>query len=172
MWEIDIKYGYIYGEERFFYQMSLIDVYDRSIVDYYIGLNCLGSDAARLVKQALWKRKLVNETTKPVIRSDNGPQFISAAFGDACEESGVIHERIPPKTPNMNAHIESFHSILERDCYGRNEFMNYQEAHQTIIEFMDFYNNRYLHGSLMDQAPVKFHKFVMETGEIPFVVTA
>lgn len=122
--------------------------------------------------QALWKRKLVNETTKPVIRSDNGPQLVSAAFGDGCEESGVIHERIPPKTPNMNAHIESFHSILERDCYGKNEFMNYQEAHQTIIEFMDFYNNRYLHGSLMDQAPVDFHKFVIETGEIPFVVTA
>jgi putative transposase len=23
------------------------------------------------------------------------------------------HERIPPKTPNKNAHIESFHAVLE-----------------------------------------------------------
>ena len=172
LWEIDIKYGYIYGENRFFYQMSLIDIYDRSIVDYYIGLNCLGEDAARLVKRALWKRKILSKLVKPVIRSDNGPQFISVAFEDSCQESGVIHERIPPKTPNMNAHIESFHSILERDCYGKNEFMSYQEAYQTIAEFMDFYNNRYIHGSLMDRAPMEFHQYVMETGASPFIVTA
>jgi putative transposase len=29
LWEVDIKYGYIAGEDRFFYLMSIIDVYDR-----------------------------------------------------------------------------------------------------------------------------------------------
>ncbi|QAW09137.1 hypothetical protein ETA15_13850 [Bacillus subtilis] len=32
LWEADIKYGYIEGEERFFFILSLIDVYDRSII--------------------------------------------------------------------------------------------------------------------------------------------
>ena len=39
-------------------------------------------------------------------------------------------------------------------------------------EFMDFYNNRYIHGSLMDRAPMEFHQYVMETGASPFIVTA
>ena len=52
---------------------------------------------------------------------------------------------IPPKTPNLNAHIESFHSILERDCYARNEFASYTEAHKIVTKFLDFYVNRYLH---------------------------
>nr|WGD68725.1 IS3 family transposase [Bacillus subtilis]WGD69223.1 IS3 family transposase [Bacillus subtilis]WGD69593.1 IS3 family transposase [Bacillus subtilis] len=45
LWEADIKYGYIEGEERFFFILSLIDVYDRSIIDYHIGLHCTGHDA-------------------------------------------------------------------------------------------------------------------------------
>ncbi|MFU2108891.1 integrase core domain-containing protein [Paenibacillus larvae] len=32
------------------------------------------------------------------------------------------HERIPPKTPNMNAHIESFHQLLQDECLARYEF--------------------------------------------------
>lgn len=40
LWEVDLKYGYVYGQDRFFYILSYIDVYDRGFVDYYIGLHC------------------------------------------------------------------------------------------------------------------------------------
>ncbi|PZE20431.1 hypothetical protein CBW46_013435 [Paenibacillus xerothermodurans] len=40
--------------------------------------------------------------------SDNGPQFVSNLFEEACNEFDLIHERIPPKTPNKNAYIESY----------------------------------------------------------------
>ena len=171
LWEIDIKYGYIAGENRFFYLMCLIDVYDRVIVDYHIGLTCEGKHAAHIVERALWKRKLINSAMRPVIRSDNGPQFISHAFEDACDELHIEHERIPPKTPNLNAHIESFHSILERDCYAKNEFGSYTEAHKIVTEFLDFYVNRYLHGSLDDMPPAYFHDMVVNKGITPFIVT-
>ncbi|WP_370872870.1 integrase core domain-containing protein [Croceifilum oryzae] len=62
------------------------------------------------------------------LRTDNGPQFISHLFGDFCESNDLEHERIPPRTPNKNAHIKSFHSTLEHECLIRHEFKNYQEA--------------------------------------------
>ena len=170
LWEIDIKYGYIAGEDRFFYLMSIIDVYDRVIVDYHIGLTCEGRHAAHILERALWKRKLAKSSPKPVIRSDNGPQFISNVFETACQTLSVEHERIPPKTPNLNAHIESFHSIIERDCYAKNEFNNYTEAHKTVTEFIDFYVNRYLHGSLKDMPPSEFHRMVVNMDVAPFIV--
>jgi putative transposase len=37
LWEMDVKYGFIAGEHRFFFLLSLIDVYDRAIVDYHFG---------------------------------------------------------------------------------------------------------------------------------------
>jgi len=76
LWETDVKYGYIAGEDRFFFIMPVIDVYDRCIIDYYIGLSCEAKDAVTTLKNCLFKRQLYIEKQKPVIRSDNGPQFI------------------------------------------------------------------------------------------------
>ena len=59
---LDNIHGYIAGEDRFFYLMSIIDVYDRVIVDYHIGLTCEGKHAALIIQRALWKRKLVNSS--------------------------------------------------------------------------------------------------------------
>src|SRR5690606_35500130 len=147
-WEIDIKYGYIVGEDRFFFVCSIIDVYDRNAIDYHMGLSCLAEDVVRTVKRALFKRQLFDDKNMPIIRTDNGPQFISHTFEEFCEEQKIVHERIPPKTPNMNAHIESFHRIFEDDCLSQWEFKNYQEAYQAVYQFMEFYNNRRIHSSL------------------------
>jgi putative transposase len=56
------------------------------------------------LKNSLAKRGLGKGMTLPKIRADNGTQFVSNQFEEAIEELGLIHERIPVKTPNMNAH--------------------------------------------------------------------
>lgn len=158
LWEMDIKYGYIEGEDRFFFVLSIIDVYDRNIVGYHIGLSCTGTNAVQAVKQALLKRQQFNGMEKPVIRTDNGPQFISHTFQEFCENSKLEHERIPPKMPNMNAHIESFHRIFEDDCLSRMPFGTYAEAYQAVVEFMVYYNERRIHSSILDLSPQEFYK--------------
>lgn len=158
LWETDIKYGYVTGEDRFFYILSIIDVYDREVIDYHIGLSCEGEDAAATLVRALMKRRQFEEDIKPVIRSDNGPQFISHKFEDKCHEVSVEHERIPCKTPNKNAHIESFHRILEDECLGRWEFDSYEEAYEAVLEFMERYNHRRIHRSIFNMSPIEFHK--------------
>ena len=168
LWEVDIKYGYITGEDRFFFVLSYIDVYDRQIVGYHIGLRCEAADAVSALKSALWKRKIIEQSGQlPTIRSDNGPQFVSALFQSTCEQFGVEHERIPPKTPNMNAHIESFHRLLEDDCLSSEEFDTYAQAYKAVVEYMDFYNNRRLHSSLHYLPPAEFNKQHYTTGLQP-----
>ncbi|CAA7600593.1 Integrase [Acididesulfobacillus acetoxydans] len=170
LWEMDIKYGYIRGEDRFFFLMGILDVYDRSLVDYHIGLSCEGKHAAQTLERALWRRRIFGSSNEPVIRTDNGPQFISHIFETACESWGVEHERIPPKTPNKNAHIESFHSNLERECLSKHEFGSYAEAYEVIVNYLDFYNKRRYHDSLYDLSPEEFQE-KLSKGEIKrFVV--
>lgn len=156
LWQMDLKYGYIAGIDRFFYVISIIDVYDRCIVGYHIGLNALALDALRILKQAMILRGITN-TSKLILRTDNGPQFIAHVFQEGCIELSVNHTRIPNNTPNMNAHIESFHSILESDCLSRHEFQSYAEAYKCVSEFMDYYNHRRRHGSLKNKAPYTFY---------------
>src|SRR5690625_1081587 len=74
LFETDIKYGYIHGEGRFFYIQSVIDVYDRMIVDYHIGLSCTGQDAA-LTLQNVQRLRGHADVSGAVIRTDNGPQL-------------------------------------------------------------------------------------------------
>lgn len=167
LWEVDIKYGYVHGEDRFFFVLSYIDVFDRETVDYHIGLKCEATDAVDTLKRALWNRQVFERGQLPVIRSDNGPQFVSLAFESTCEQLGIEHERIPPRTPNMNAHIESFHRLLEDDCLSRHEFETYAQAYEAVVDFMDYYNNRRLHSSLNYLSPVEFHKNHSETGMMP-----
>lgn len=116
--------------------MSLIDVFDRYVIDYHLGLSCTAQDACRVVKNSLEKRKIFKNMEMPTIRTDNGPQFIAKQFEQMCEDLGIIHERIPVKTPNMNAHIEAFHSILQDECYNRYEFDSFVDVYFVVSEYM------------------------------------
>ncbi|WP_415841421.1 transposase, partial [Paenibacillus alkaliterrae] len=98
----------------------------------------------------------------PVIRSDNGPQFISHRFEEACTEFGMVHERIPPKTPNKNAHIESYHAIVELECYQRHEFESYQQAYEIVSQFIQDYNRIRIHGSIYDLSPYEYMEAVKQ----------
>ncbi|WP_094545536.1 integrase core domain-containing protein [Petroclostridium xylanilyticum] len=71
------------------------------------------------------------------------------------------HERIPIKSPNYNAHIESYHSILEDECLSWYEFRNYCEAYEAVAHFVEFYNNRRIHGSIYGLSPTEYYEGVI-----------
>lgn len=157
-WQMDVKYGFIAGTGRFFFQLSLIDVFDKSVIGYRLGLSAKAKDACAVLVNSLRKRGLSPRGNLPVVRTDNGPQFTAKMFEETCRKWNLSHERIPVKTPNMNAYIESFHSILEDDFYSRNEFSSFLKAYKVIIDYMDYYNNRRRHGSINYMAPNKFYR--------------
>ncbi|WP_051189687.1 integrase core domain-containing protein [Alicyclobacillus acidoterrestris] len=104
---------------------------------------------------------------RPVICSDNGSQFISHVFEEACEELQIQHERIPPRTQNMSAHIESFHRLLEDDSLSKMEFEHYVQAYETMDNYMRWYNQTRIHSSIHYLSPIDFHKAHVETGLQP-----
>lgn len=159
LWQMDIKYGYAVGQERFFYVLSIIDVFDRVVVGQYRGPVCTAKHVVQTLGIAL-EHRIKDGEAYPTIRTDNGPQFVSQLFGDTCQSLGIHHERIPPRTPNMNAYIESFHSLLERHVFGIREFMTLEEGYKALDEYMDFYNNRRMHGSLKRMPPKVFSAWV------------
>lgn len=158
LWELDIKYGYIYGEDRFFYIMIIIDVYLRLVVGYHIGLRCTGKDLAFTLNNAIKKHCPDPESISHTlyIRSDNGTQMTSNAFIDSFKAYGekkVVHELIPPATPNKNAHVESFNSILEIEFMQPRYFWSYEQAYAETVDFINFYNNERIHGALNNNTP-------------------
>lgn len=171
LWEMDLKYGYIHGTRQFFFQLSLIDTFDRTIIEYHLGLSCTAIDACKVLKNSLRRRGRTPGRQLPKLRTDNGPQFVARQFEILCGALGIEHERIPVKTPNLNAHIEAFHAILENECYSRHEFESFMQAYAVITGYMEYYNKRRRHGSLGYMAPEVFYSAFLsnQVSAQPFV---
>ncbi|PES74466.1 hypothetical protein CN505_29985 [Bacillus cereus] len=58
----------------------------------------------------------------------------------------------------MNVHIESFHRLLEYKCLKRCMFQTYAEDYQEVATYIEFYNNRRIHSSILDLSPNEFYR--------------
>ena len=90
-----------------------------------------------------------------VLRMDNGPEFISQALQQFCEDK-VGMSYIPPGTPWNNGHIESFNNRLRKECLNRNHWNTLLEARVVIGDFKEEHNHRHRHSSLGYRTPAEY----------------
>jgi len=162
LWQFDIKTGYIHGENKYFYLLAIIDVFTRQIINYHIGYNCKAKDLKNTFQEAIRKHNPKLEDL--AIRSDNGPQMTSYMFYNYVNEVGLEHEFIPKKTPNKNAFIESFFSIFEIQFLQVWYFNSMSDVFEKVVDYIDFYNNKRLHGSVYYKTPSEFRS-LHDSGE-------
>lgn len=155
LWQFDIKYGYIHGEDRPFYFLAFVDIFTKKIVSYHLGKTCRSEDLKLTLKMAL-NSIPVNMQDKLIIRSDNGPQMSSNAFKDYVGELDIAHEFTPIRCPNKNAFIESFFSIFEIEFLQVRYFASMRDVHQQVYNWITWYNERRLHASLKYNSPAMF----------------
>ena len=120
----------------------------------YVGSSCKSGDLRATLSAAI-KGAEIEHGAMLVIRSDNGPQMSSKAFHEYLKELEVklSHEFIPPATPNKNAHVESFNSILEIELMQTHYFSTLADAYEKVHQFIKFYNERRIHGSINYRTP-------------------
>jgi putative transposase len=121
-----------------------------------VGLRCQAGDLCNSLARALLAEGITAEHGL-VIRSDNGPQMTAneLRLWLAKLEEKLSHEFIPVRTPNKNAHIESFFSILELEFLSVTYFKSFEEAYERTHNFIRFYNQERLHGSIGDIPPAE-----------------
>lgn len=166
LWQFDIKYIFIHGENKWCYLLTFIDVFSKKVVGYHIGKSAKAGDLIFTLNQALNSEGIEHGQVLQ-IRSDNGPQMSSNRFHFYLKrlEQKLSHEFIPPRTPDRNAFIESFFSIFEKTVIEIRYFKIYKDAYSATVDFIEFYNTRRLHGSIGNLSPMKFiEKF--NSGEI------
>lgn len=157
--EMDIKYLYISGEGRTVFLLTIIDTHSRYALDYSLGYQMTQVE----VKQ-LWQRALSKDTFKTygpdsvekvTVRNDNGSQFIANSVKEFFSSQGITQEFTHIATPEENAHIESFHSILEEAIAGI-DFDTRSSTAEWLEAFYKFYNTERLHSSICDLSPQRF----------------
>ena len=90
-----------------------------------------------------------------VLRSDNGPEFISEAMADwAGTRTGLSY--IPPGSPWRNGYVESFNSRIRDECLNINSFYSLLHAQVIIGDWKDEYNHHRRHSSLGYIPPAEY----------------
>lgn len=88
------------------------------------------------------------------ILSDNGPEFIGHKLRDHLEGLGIVHRRIPPRSPNHNSVVERFHQTILEDCwrpaFHRRRFAGRHQLQAQANAWLVDYNNRPNHGDYMN----------------------
>ena len=92
---------------------------------------------------------------RKVLRMDNGPELVSQALQQFCEDkAGLFY--IPPGEPWVNGHIESFNNRLRKECLNRNHLNTLFEARVVIGDFKHEHNNRHRHSALGYRTPAEY----------------
>jgi putative transposase len=151
--EFDIKYIYIQGKRRNAQVLTVLDVFSRWNLAHTIKWNIRQQDVVALFDTIFESYSL------PLyfyVRNDNGSQFVAELVQEYFRGRKVVQEFTKPATPQQNAHIESYHSIMERAVCRRYEFDSLVQAVETLDRFKKFYNYRRIHSGVEYRSPYRF----------------
>jgi len=153
--EFDIKFAYIQGTRTNVMVLTVLDVFSRWNLGQYIAYSIRKQDVIDLFKCLLQKYPMPKHF---IVRNDNGSQFVASEVQQFFVENNITQEFTKPSTPQQNAHIESYHSIMESAVCQRFEFEDREDFINTMNRFRNFYNFTRIHGGLNYQSPAKFLK--------------
>jgi putative transposase len=153
--EFDIKYMYISGQRRNTLLLTIIDVESRLVLSQYMSWKISELQVRQLFDYVF---KVFQLPKRFYVRCDNGSQFVAKTVQKFFEEHHVCQEFCKPATPQQNAHIESYHSIVESVICRKFDFENHKEATQTMNRFLEFYNNERIHSGIDYMTPAEYLK--------------
>ena len=97
-----------------------------------------------------------------VIRTDNGPEFISRAMLTWAHQRGVTLRHIEPGKPNQNAYVESFNGRFREECLNENWFTSLAHARTIIGTWQREYNEERPKEVLGGLTPAQYAKQLAE----------
>jgi len=151
-WEFDIKFMYIHGTGRMVPLLSVVDVYSRWVLGHLFQESIKKEDVKTFFEHLT---RVYATPHKVYVRCDNGSQFESTLVREYFVAAGIEQEFTKPATPEQNAHIESYHSILERSICRSYEFEQAKDCFDTLTRWLKFYNYERIHSGADYKSPYK-----------------
>lgn len=153
-WEFDIKFVWLAGKRKNMQVLTVLDVNSRWNLGQLVAYSIKKEDVIKLFKAIFAKYTLPESIT---VRSDNGAQFIAEDVQKYFKEkTGITQEFTKPATPQQDAHVESYHSIMESAVCQRFELNDIKEGKKILEEFREFYNFERIHSGIGYTSPYKY----------------
>lgn len=150
VWSMDFMSDAMENRRKF-RTLNIIDDHNREA----LWVEASFSFPSRLVINAL--ENVIAEKGQPkIIRTDNGPEFISGEFQLWCESKGIKQQFTQPGKPMQNGYIERFNRSFRTDILDSYLFNDLMQVNILAENWMEEYNNERPHEALGQIPPMKY----------------
>ena len=150
VWSMDFMADCLTDGRRF-RTFNLIDDFNREGLCIEVDFSFPAVRIVRVLDQ------LVTIHGKPqMIRSDNGPEFISEKLDEWARGKEIDLGFIQPGCPTQNAFIERFNGSFRREVLDAYLFANLGQVRQLTQQWLQIYNSERPHDALSNLTPDEF----------------
>jgi putative transposase len=152
LWVADITY--LSTWQGWLYLAAVQDAFSRRIVGWSMADHMRADLVVDALQMGLARRK---PDAGLIHHSDQGSQFVSLAFGQACGKAGIARSMGSRGDCFDTAVAESFFATLKKELVNRRSWPVRDELRQAVFEYIEiFYNTTRRHSTLGMRSPVQF----------------
>jgi putative transposase len=153
LWVLDITYVSTWA--HVVYVCFIIDAFARRIIGWRVATNMRTGMVLDALEMAAWQRG--TQLDGLVCHSDAGSQFTSIRFGERLAELGALASIGSIGDSYDNALAETVIGLFKTELIrARGPWRNVDDVELATLGWVDWFNNRRLHGHLGDVPPTEF----------------
>ena len=148
VWSLDFMADSLWDGKKFRI-LNVLDDYNREVLAIDTDTSIPALRVIRVLEQLKEVRGLPE-----MIRTDNGPEFISQKLDYWCKDNKVQLVFIQPGKPTQNGYVERFNGSVRKELLNAYVFRTISEVREKVQEWMDDYNMYRPHKALGYKSPI------------------
>lgn len=144
--------------DRKLYLSPVMDLFDRQIISYAIGV----SPNLELTNSSLSGALAILESgQKPLVHSDQGFQYQHTSGRKLLQNAGAVQSMSRKANCYDNAVMENFFGHLKEELFHRVRVLNTEALESALHEYIHWYNTERISTKLNDLSPVQYRARVL-----------
>jgi putative transposase len=156
LWVADLTYVRTFA--GWAYAAFVLDVFSRRIVGWQVSTSLHTDLALDALEMGIWTRQREGADLSELIHhSDRGVQYVAVRYTTRLAEAGAVASVGSVGDSYDNAMAEAFNSLFKAELVrNRGPWRSIDDLEIATAEYIDWYNNRRLHGEIGMVPPVEY----------------
>jgi putative transposase len=159
VWALDTTY--IPMAKGFVYLTAVVDWASRKVLAAKVAITLETCHAVDVLQEAFTRHG-----TPEMVNTDQGSQFSAQAFVHAVKEQGCKFSMDGRGAWRDNVFVERLWKSVKYERVYLHAYDSVSEARQSIMQYMDWYNQSRPHSSLDKQTPDEAYAVMLPTGKL------
>jgi putative transposase len=163
LWLADITY--VWTVSGFCYTAFIVDAFSRRIVGWRVAASLRAELALDALEMAIWARGA--DLAGLVHHSDRGVQYLAIRYTERLADAGAVNSVGSKGDSYDNALAESVNALYKAELIRRQRsWRSVEEVELATADWVDWWNERRLHGACGDIPPAEFEAAYARLGEV------